>query len=363
MRLATPPPIPRHTAPLRLSDFDLKVPKRLIAKYPREPRDQARLMVVDRYAKTIEHRRVEDLPEYFDKGDVLVPNDTKVFSARLRGTKDRTDAKVEVLLLRELNPETRLWDAIVSPARKIRCGNKLNFDERLEAEVIDNTTNRGRTIRFIFDGAPQDLYETIEDIGETPIPPYLRRKAEPEDRDRYQTCFARHRGAVAAPCSGLHFTRDLVEEIKGRGVSVAPATLHAGLGSFRPVEVEDISRHRMHSESYAVSDETASTVNAALLSEQATVTVCGASTARALETTLTCERYLKAGSGWTDKFIYPPYKFFVTERLLINFHRPRSTPLMLTAAFMGMDLLKRVFEEAVEKKYRLHVFGDAMLVV
>lgn len=348
---------------LRLSDFDFDYPRDLIAAYPADPRDAARLMVVDRATGSIEHRTVRDLPEYFGAGDVLVVNDTMVFPARLHGVKEKTQAKVQAFLLRELNPETALWDAIVDPARKVRVGNKLVFGDGLAAEVIDNTTSRGRTLRFIFDGEPEALHAAIDRIGEMPIPPYVRRPAEEADRVRYQTVFAQHRGAVAAPAAGLHFTPGLLHDLKGQGAEVVPVTLHTGLGSFQPVEVEDLSKHQMGSEYFSVPEETAVCVNRALGSRECTVTACGTTVVRAVETTLTADKTLKAASGWTDKFIYPNYNFCVTERVLTNFQRPRSTPLITLAAFAGYDLMRHAYEEAVKHEYRLFAFGDAMLIV
>lgn len=363
MHLATASRFLRHTLPLKLTDFEYSYPKELIAKYPAEPREQARLMVLHRETGDIEHRTVADLPEYFQDGDVLVANDTKVFPARLYGTKEKTGAKVEVFLLRELNPETRLWDVIVEPARKIRVGNKLFFDRGLAAEVIDNTTSRGRTIRFLFDGEPEALYDLIEEIGHTPIPRYVRRDAEPEDKVRYQTAFARYRGAVAAPAAGLHFTDSILGSLNAKGVEIATVTLHTGLGTFRPVEVEDLTKHRMDSENFRVTTEAAECVNRALTSRTNTVTVCSTTTVRALESSLSAERTLKAGTGWTDKFVYPPYEFHITERLLTNFQMPRSTLLIMVAAFGGIDLIRHAYEEAIKEQYRLFAFGDGMLIV
>ena len=348
---------------LRLSDFDYEFPRELTAGYPAEPRDTARLMVVDRASGSITHRSVQDLPEYFGEGDVLVANDTMVFPARLRGIKENTGAKVEAFLLRELNPAHRLWDSIVDPARKVRVGNKLVFGDALAAEVLDNTTSRGRTLRFMFDGTPEELYAQIDAIGETPIPPYLRRKAEPADRVRYQTLFARRRGAVAAPTAGLHFTPDLVRGLEACGTSVACVTLHTGLGTFKPVEVEDLSKHSMDAEFFEVPAATVDVVNAALTDSERTVTACGVTVVRAMESTLSVSKALKAGSGWTDKFIYPVYDFHVVERLLVNFYRPKSTPLMTVAAFAGYDLVMEAYREAVREGYRLFTFGDAMLIL
>ena len=362
MQVATPSFL-RHTHPLRLSDFEYEYPRDLIAQYPAEPRDAARLMVVDRSSGAIEHRSVRDLPGYFDAGDVLVANDSMVYPARLRGEKEKTGAKVEVLLLRELNSETRLWDSIVDPARKVRVGNKLHFSDELAAEVLDNTTSRGRTLRFIFDGTPDELYAAIDRVGETPIPPYLRRPAEPADRVRYQTLFARHRGGVAAPTAGLHFTPSLLNDITSRGAEVHTLTLHAGLGSFKTVEVEDLGKHNMTCESYRIPAETADAVNRALTSCTNTVTLCGTTVVRAAESSLSASQQLKAGEGWTDKFIRPPYEFQIAERLLTNFHRPRSTLVMMVGAFAGMELMRHAYEEAIKQEYRLFSYGDAMLIL
>lgn len=349
--------------PLKLADFDYEVPRERIARYPAEPRDSARMMVVDRTTGAIEHRTFRDLPDYFRAGDVVVVNDTKVFPARLYGQKERTGATVEVFLLRELNRETRLWDVLVDPARKVRVGNTIYFDNDLAAEVIDNTTSRGRTIRFIFDGAQHELYDLIDQIGHTPIPPYLRREEEPEDRARYQTIFAAKRGAVAAPTAGLHFTPELTTRLQARGVEMHPITLHTGLGSFNPVEVEDIGKHRMSAEFYAIPQETCEAVNRALESPANTVTVVGTTCTRACESSLSASRNLKAGCGWTDKFIHPPYDFVITQRLITNFHMPRSTLLIMVSSLLGVELMKHAYDQAIKEEYRLYSFGDGMLIV
>ncbi len=348
---------------MKLSNFVFEYPPELVAKYPAEPRDSSRLMVLDRKTQTIEHRTFSDLPDYFNAGDVMVVNNTKVFPARLYGNKEKTGARIEVFLLRELNAESRLWDVIVDPARKIRIGNKLYFENDLVAEVIDNTTSRGRTIRFVFDGNNEDLYRMIDEIGQTPIPPYLKRKAEPEDQGRYQTMFAEERGAVAAPTAGLHFTPALLRQLHEKGVHSPAVTLHVGLGTFRPVEVEDLTKHRMDSEYYDISKETADTVNKALRSSENHVTCVGTTVVRAVETSLSAAYELKNKRGWTDKFIYPPYEFRITERLITNFHMPRSTLLMLVSAFAGYDFMMEAYREAVKEEYRLFSFGDAMLIV
>ncbi len=347
---------------MKLSDFIYEYPKELIAKYPAEPRDSARLMVLDRKRRTIEHRRFSDIVDYFVQGDVLVVNNTKVFPARLFGNKEKTGARIEVFLLRELNPESRLWDVIVDPARKIRIGNKLYFENGLVAEVIDNTTSRGRTIRFVFEGTNTELYDKIDEIGQTPIPPYIKRAVEPEDRERYQTIFAQARGAVAAPTAGLHFTPDLHRRLQEKGVTIAPVTLHVGLGTFRPVEVEDLTKHRMDSEFYDIPPETADSVNAALESGRNTVTAVGTTVVRAIESSLSASYNLKNNRGWTDKFIYPPYEFHITERLITNFHMPKSTLLMLVSAFADHAFIMEAYQEAMKEGYRMFSFGDAMLI-
>lgn len=348
---------------MKLTEFEFDYPKSLIAKYPIEPRDASRLMVLNREKGTIEHRLFSDLPEYFNPGDVMLVNNTKVFPARLYGNKEKTGARIEVFLLRELNSESRLWDVIVDPARKIRIGNKLYFDNGLVAEVIDNTTSRGRTIRFVFEGSNSELYEKIDEIGETPIPPYLKRGVEPEDKERYQTFFAEERGAVAAPTAGLHFTQGLVSKLGTQGVDILPVTLHVGLGTFRPVEVEDLTKHRMDSEFYHVTPDVADRTNVALANPDCSVTAVGTTVVRAIESSLSAAYTLKANMGWTDKFIYPPYDFHITQRLITNFHMPRSTLMMLVAGFAGYEFMMEAYSAAVKEKYRLFSFGDAMIII
>lgn len=350
-------------AGMKLSQFEFDYPKELVAKYPAEPRDSSRLMVLNREDETIEHKMFTDIVDYFKEDDVMLVNNTQVFPARLFGEKAKTGARIEVFLLRELNPESRLWDVIVDPARKIRIGNKLYFDDDLTAEVIDNTTSRGRTIRFVFEGDNEALYEKIDEIGQTPIPPYLKRDVEPEDRDRYQTMFAEERGAVAAPTAGLHFTPELTKKIEEKGVDIMPITLHVGLGTFRPVQVEDLTKHRMDSEFYHITPEVAERTNVALESETNHVTAVGTTVVRAIETGLSAAYTLKEHIGWTDKFIYPEYEFHITERLITNFHMPHSTLLMLVGAFAGYDFMMHAYEEAIKEEYRLFSFGDAMLVI
>ncbi len=361
--VATAPRIFRPALSLKLSDFSYSYPKELIAKYPAEPRDSARLMVINRKERSIEHRSFGDIVDYFGSGDVLVVNDTQVFPARLYGNKEKTGARIEVFLLRELNAESRLWDVIVNPARKIRVGNKLYFENDLVAEVVDNTTSRGRTIRFIFDGTREELYQRIDASGNTPIPPYVRRDAEPEDRARDQTMFAARRGAVAAPTAGLHFTPSVVSQLREQGTEIVPVTLHIGLGTFRPVEVEDLTKHRMDSENYTVSEDACEAINQALMLPDRQVTVCGTTCVRALESSISASGGLKPGSGWTDKFIYPPYDFRITKRLITNFHMPKSTLLMLVCAFADRELIIHAYEEAIREQYRLFSFGDAMIII
>jgi S-adenosylmethionine:tRNA ribosyltransferase-isomerase len=347
---------------MKRSEFSYDYPEELVAEYPADPRDSCRLMVVDRESHSIDHDTFEALPGYFKDGDVLVINDTKVYPARLYGEKKKTGADIEVFLLRELNPESRLWDVVVDPARKIRIGNKLYFDDELSAEVIDNTTSRGRTIRFSFDDVNEALYEKIRELGETPLPPYIDREVEDEDRERYQTVFAEHRGAVAAPNAGMHLTDALIDQLLEKGVDIVPITLHIGRGKSEPVGVEDLTKHSTDSEEYDISEETARVVNRALRSDENTVTACGTTAVRALESSLSADHTLKAGHGWTDLFVYPDHEFKIAERMITNFHRPESTLLMMAAAFAGYDFLFEAYEEAFEEEYRLFAFGDAILI-
>jgi S-adenosylmethionine:tRNA ribosyltransferase-isomerase len=349
---------------MKLSDFKLEVPKKLISLYPTNNRDESRLMVVHRKTGEIEHRVFKDIIEYFEEGDVFVMNDTKVFPARLYGNKEKTGAKIEVFLLRELNPELRLWDVLVDPARKIRVGNKLYFgDSDLVAEVIDNTTSRGRTIRFLFDGSDEEFYRAIDTLGETPLlKEIIERKIEPEDRERYQTIFAKNVGAVAAPTAGLHFTPHLLKRLELKGVAVSPITLHVGLGTFRQVDVEDLTKHKMDSENYEITDRTVQLVNKALDNKKRVVSV-GTTTLKTIESSVTANGRLKMSSGWTDKFIIPPYEFKIANALITNFHLPESTLLMTASAFGGYDLIMKAYKEAVKEKYRFFSYGDAMLIL
>jgi S-adenosylmethionine:tRNA ribosyltransferase-isomerase len=348
---------------MKLSEFKFTLPSELLALYPAENRDESRLMVVNRADGTIEHRIFKDIVDYFGEGDVMVINNTKVFPARLYGNKEKTGAKIEVFLLRELNQEAHLWDVLVDPARKIRVGNKLYFgDGDLVAEVIDNTTSRGRTIRFLFDGTDEEFYKTIDSLGETPLPKYIKRKAEPADRDRYQTIYAEHTGAVAAPTAGLHFTKQVMKRLEIEGVSFAPITLHVGLGTFRPVDVEDLTKHKMDSENFIVSEETANLVNTALDNKKR-VCAIGTTSVRSLESSTSANNRLKPNQGWTDKFIFPPYDFKIANALLTNFHMPESTLLMLTCAFGGYDLVMKAYKTAIKERYRFFSYGDAMLIL
>jgi S-adenosylmethionine:tRNA ribosyltransferase-isomerase len=345
---------------MKLSAFKYNLPKTAIAKHPITPRDAAKLMVIDRKSEEIEHKQFKDLYEYVKKGDVIVVNETKVMQARLFGYKERTNAKIEVFVLRELNRDENIWDVIVDPARKVRIGNRIYFNDNLWCEVIDNTTSRGRTVRFNNDAG--DIYKAIEEIGQTPLPPYIKREPEPDDKNQYQTVFADRDGSVAAPTAGLHFTDDLVKKIKKKGVKFAKVVLHIGLGTFRPVEVEDLTKHRMDSEYFEIPQESADLINKTIDNKK-NVFVVGTSTTRALESSVTAEGYVKPYTGWTDKFIFPPYDFKIVDKLITNFHQPESTLLMLTAAFGGYDLTMKAYKKALREKYRFLSYGDAMLIL
>lgn len=348
---------------MKLSEFKFDLPSGLIALYPAENRDEARLMVVHKKDGKIEHKVFKDIIDYFDEGDVIVNNNTKVFPARLYGNKEKTGAKIEVFLLRELNKEMHLWDVLVDPARKIRVGNKLYFgDGDLVAEVIDNTTSRGRTIRFLYDGNDEEFYKTIDALGETPLPKSLKRKAEPEDRERFQTIYAEHVGAVAVPAAGLHFTRQVLKRMEIKGVEIASVTLHIGLGTFRPVDVEDLTKHKMDSENFQVVQPTVDKVNKAL-DEKKRICAVGTTTMRTLESSVSAMGRLKPNEGWTDKFIFPPYDFKICNALLTNFHMPESTLLMMASAFGGYENVRNAYEVAIKEKYRFFTYGDSMLII
>ncbi|MDX1461683.1 MAG: tRNA preQ1(34) S-adenosylmethionine ribosyltransferase-isomerase QueA [Marinirhabdus sp.] len=349
---------------MKLSNFNFNLPNELLAEYPAPNRDEARLMVLNRKEKTIEHKMFKDLIDYFEEDDVLVLNNTKVFPARLYGNKEKTGARIEVFLLRELNPETRLWDVLVDPARKIRIGNKLYFgeDESLVAEVIDNTTSRGRTLRFLFDGSYEEFRNKLTELGETPLPKYIKRDVEPEDADRYQTIFAKEEGAVAAPTAGLHFSKHLLKRLEIKGVNFAEVTLHVGLGTFSPVEVEDLSKHKMDSEEIAIAQDAVKTINKGI-TERRRICAVGTTVMRALESSVSSNATLNEYTGWTNKFIFPPYDFSIANMMVTNFHTPKSTLLMMVSAFAGHDFIKEAYAEAIKEKYRFYTYGDAMLII
>jgi S-adenosylmethionine:tRNA ribosyltransferase-isomerase len=344
---------------MKLSEFKYIMPKTAIAKFPAKPRDEAKLMVFEKNSTNVVHKKFKDVVDYMSKGDVLVVNQTKVMQARLYGHKERTNAKIEVFVLRELNREENIWDVIVDPARKVRIGNRIYFNDKLWCEVIDNTTSRGRTVRINYEG--DDIYKAIEKIGQTPLPPYIKRATEKTDRDDYQTMFAEVDGSVAAPTAALHFTNDLIKKIKKKGIKIVPVILHIGLGTFRPVEVEDLTKHKMDSEYFEIPDETANVVNDALKSKK-NIFVTGTSTTRALESSVTAEGFVKPNYGWTDKFIFPQYEFKIATKLITNFHQPESTLLMLAAAFGGYDAVMKNYKKALKEKYRFLSYGDAMLI-
>lgn len=349
---------------MKLSQFNFNLPDKLLAEFPSENRDEAKLMVIDRKAQTIEHKLFKDLIDYFDEGDVMILNNTKVFPARLFGNKEKTGAKIEVFLLRELNEEQRLWDVLVDPARKIRIGNKLYFgeDESLVAEVIDNTTSRGRTLRFLYDGSYEEFRNKLSELGETPIPKYISREVTPEDAERYQTIYAKHEGAVAAPTAGLHFSKHLLKRLEIKGIDFAEITLHVGLGTFNPVEVEDLSKHKMDSEEIFISEQACEIVNNAKLNKQRICAV-GTTSMRAIESSVSSHGTLNPFEGWTNKFIFPPYDFSIANCMITNFHTPKSTLLMMASAFMGHDLMKKAYEEAIKESYKFYSYGDAMLIL
>ena len=349
---------------MKLSQYGYDFSADMLAKYPAENRDESRLMVIDRKTGTIEHRLFKDILDYFDEKDLFVLNDTKVFPARLYGNKEKTGAEIEIFLLRELNRELRLWDVLVDPARKIRIGNKLFFgdDDILGAEVIDNTTSRGRTLRFLYDGSYEEFKETLYRMGETPLPRWVREKVEPEDAERYQTIFADKEGAVVAPTAGMHFSKHLLKRMEIKGVDKTFITLHAGLGNFRTVDVEDLSKHKMDSEQYFVSQEAADAVNTAKKNGNRVVAV-GTTVMRTLETVVSTNGMINANNGWTNKFIFCPYEFTVAGAMVTNFQLPYSTQLMMVAAFGGYDTVMNAYKTAKEEGYRFGTYGDAMLIL
>jgi len=349
---------------MKLSEFNFNLPPELLAEYPSEYRDESRLMVVHRNTGKIEHKLFKDLIDYFDEDDVMILNNTKVFPARLYGNKEKTGAKIEVFLLRELDKDIRLWDVMVDPARKIRIGNKLFFDEdeTLVAEVIDNTTSRGRTLRFLYDGTYEEFRKKLKELGQTPLPKYIKREVTDEDEERYQTIFAKHEGAVAAPTAGLHFSKHLLKRLEIKGIHLPEVTLHVGLGTFNPVEVEDLSKHKMDSEEFFIYDSVAETVNKAIDNKKRICAV-GTTVVRSIESSVTADNYLRPFEGWTNKFIFPPYDFSIINAMVTNFHTPKSTLLMLVSAFGGYDLIMEAYQEAIKEKYRFYSYGDSMLII
>lgn len=344
---------------MKLSDFKYTLPEELIAQYPSKKRDECRLMVLDRETGHIDHKKFKDMIDYMKDGDTIVVNETQVFPARLEGTKDKTDAKVEVFLLRELEHSQGLWEVLVKPARKVRVGNRLTIGNVLSCDVIDNTVSGGRVVRF---NNIEGFYERVDELGKSPLPPYIKREPEPMDKERYQTVFAKRRGAVAAPTAGLHFTRNLLKRLEKKGVKVVSIVLHLGLGSFRPVVVEDLGRHKMDSEYYEIPEETAEAINESKRNHKKVFGV-GTSVVRTLETSVTSEGWAKASRGWTDKFIYPPYDFNIVDSLITNFHLPNSTLLMLVSAFASTSMVFNAYTEAIKEKYQFYSYGDAMLIL
>ncbi len=349
---------------MKLSQFRFDLPLNLIAQNPVKKREDARMMVVHRATGQIENRHFRDIMDYFDDKDVFVVNNTKVFPARMYGRKEKTGARIEVFLLRELNKQNRLWDVIVDPARKIRVGNKLYFGDadELVAEVIDNTTSRGRTIRFLFDGSEEEFKAVLTGLGETPLPKLIRRKPDEEDRIRYQTVYAKHEGAVAAPTAGLHFSIELIKRLEIKGIRFAEVTLHTGLGTFRPIEVEDLSKHKMDAEFYRIDEAACRVVNKAKTTGHRICSI-GTTTMRALETSFTADKLLKPSEGWTNIFIHPPYNFSISDALVTNLHLPKTSLLIMTCAFAGYDLAMEAYKKAIKDKYRFYSYGDSMLIL
>ncbi len=349
---------------MKLSQFKFILPKELIASHPPKEREAGRMMVVDRRKQTIEHRNFRDILEYFSDGDTFVINNTKVFPARLHGEKEKTGAKIEVFLLRELNKESRLWDVMVDPARKIRIGNKLYFgeEETLVAEVIDNTTSRGRTLRFLYDGPYEEFKETLKRLGETPLPKIHNRPVEPEDDERFQTIYAKYEGAVAAPTAGLHFSRELMKRLEILGVNFAEITLHTGLGNFRNIEVEDLTKHKVDSEELIVTSEAAEIINRSIENKCKLVAV-GTTSMKALESAVSITGKIKPFNGWTNKFIFPPYEFKTANAMVTNFHLPYSPMFMMVSAYLGYDYAFEVYRQAIKEQYQFFTYGDAMLII
>ena len=348
----------------KLSFFKFELPEKLIPKQANKIRDESKLMVIHKSTGKIEHKKFKDLINYFDEKDVFIFNNTRVFPARLFGNKEKTGARIEVFLLRELNQDNRLWDVLVDPARKIRIGNKLYFGENDEliAEVIDNTTSRGRTLRFLFDGTHEEFQETLDLLGQTPLPNFINREPTEEDTERYQTIYAKENGAVAAPTAGLHFSRELMKRMEIKGINLAEVTLHVGLGTFRQIEVEDLSKHKMDSEEIIIPQVSADIINNGI-KEERRICAVGTTVNRVVESSNTTTNLIIPYIGWTNKFMFPPYKFKVANCMISNFHLPYSTLLMHVAAFAGYDLIMKTYKEAIKKKYKFHTFGDAMLIL
>lgn len=351
----------------KLSQFNFKLPEKLIAKYPSKERDESRLMVVHKESGKIEHKVFHDIVDYFDEDDTFIFNNTKVFPARLYGKKEKTEANIEVFLLRELNKEAKLWDVLVDPARKIRVGNKLYFndandEEVLVAEVIDNTTSRGRTIRFFFEGDNHELRALLDSLGQTPIPKYLDRSPEPIDTERYQTIYAKVPGAIAAPTAGLHFSKKLMKMLEIKGLSFAEITLHIGLGTFRSIDVEDLSKHKMDAEYFSIEQEACDLVNAAKAKKKKICAV-GTTAMRSIESAVSATNNLKKAEGWTNLFVYPPHDFSIANSMITNFHLPKSSLIIMVAAFGGTELIMDAYAEAIKEKYRFFSYGDAMLII
>ena len=349
---------------MKLSNFNFELPEELLAEYPAEHRDESRLMVLNRKEQTIEHKMFKDVINYFDEGDVLMLNNTKVFPARMFGNKEKTGARIEVFLLRELNQDQRLWDVLVDPARKIRIGNKLYFgeDESLVAEVIDNTTSRGRTLRFLFDGPYDEFRNKLQELGETPLPKYIDRPVEPQDKEMFQTIYAKNEGAVAAPTAGLHFSKHLLKKLEIKGVLLPEITLHIGLGTFSPVDVEDLSKHKMDSEELIINQDSANIINNALKNNKKICAV-GTTVMRGLESSVSSFGTLNPYNGWTHKFIYPPFDFSIANSMISNLHTPKSTLLMMVSAFGDKDFILKAYKEAMKKKYKFSSYGDAMMII
>jgi S-adenosylmethionine:tRNA ribosyltransferase-isomerase len=349
---------------MKLSQFHFELPDERLSEYPSEHRDESRLMVLDRKNETIEHKSFKDIINYFDEGDTFVLNNTKVFPARLMGNKEKTGARIEVFLLRELNEEQRLWDVLVDPARKIRIGNKLYFgdDDSLVAEVIDNTTSRGRTLRFLYDGSYEEFRKALFELGQTPLPKYIQREVESMDKERFQTIYAKHEGAVSAPAAGLHFSKQLLKKLEIKGINLAELTLHIGLGSFNSVEVEDLSKHKMDSEELFINQKACDIVNNAKKNKKR-ICAIGTTSMRGMESSVSSFRTLNPYSGWTHKFIFPPYDFRVANSMITNLHTPKSTLLMMASAFAGPDFIKEAYAIAIKEKYNFYSYGDAMLII